>query len=76
MIVALRAPSLAKFGEVDTVPVSEKYTKHKDEKKHEKRREAPRKARGAKKRREARRKGARREEKARGAKIRLSQPFQ
>ena len=23
MIVALRAPSLAKFGEVDTVPVSE-----------------------------------------------------
>ena len=24
MIVALRAPSLAKFGEVDTVPVSEK----------------------------------------------------
>ena len=29
MIVALRAPSLAKFGEVDTVPVSEKYTKHK-----------------------------------------------
>ena len=50
MIVALRAPSLAKFGEVDTVPVSEKYTKHKDEKKHEKRRE----------------------EKAPGAKIRLS----
>ena len=26
--VALCAPSLAKFGEVDTVPVSEKYTKH------------------------------------------------
>ena len=25
MIVALRAPSLAKFGEVDTVPVSDKY---------------------------------------------------
>ena len=25
MIVALRAPSLAKFGEVDTVPVSEKW---------------------------------------------------
>ena len=24
MIVALRAPSLAKFGEADTVPVSEK----------------------------------------------------
>ena len=24
MIVALRAPSLAKFGEVDTVPVSKK----------------------------------------------------
>ena len=24
MIVALRAPSLAKFGEVDTVPVGEK----------------------------------------------------
>ena len=24
MIVALRAPSLAKFGEVDTIPVSEK----------------------------------------------------
>ena len=24
MIVTLRAPSLAKFGEVDTVPVSEK----------------------------------------------------
>ena len=24
MIVALRAPSLAKFGEVDTVPVSER----------------------------------------------------
>ena len=28
LIVALRAPSLAKFGEVDTVPVSEEYTKH------------------------------------------------
>ena len=28
LIVALRPPSLAKFGEVDTVPVSEKYTKH------------------------------------------------
>ena len=28
LIVALRAPSLAKFGEVDTVPVSEKYTTH------------------------------------------------
>ena len=28
LIIALRAPSLATFGEVDTVPVSEKYTKH------------------------------------------------
>ena len=28
MIVALRAPSLAKFGEVDTVPVSENSLKY------------------------------------------------
>ena len=28
LIVEHRAPSLAKFSEVDTVPVSEKYTKH------------------------------------------------
>ena len=27
-LLALWAPSLAKFGEVDAVPVSEKYTKH------------------------------------------------
>ena len=27
-LLVLRAPSLAKFGEVDTVSVSEKYTKH------------------------------------------------
>ena len=27
-LLALRARALAKFGEVDTVPVSEKYTKH------------------------------------------------
>ena len=29
-MVALRAPSLAKFNEVDTVPVSEKYTKYRE----------------------------------------------
>ena len=28
MIVALRAPSLAKFGEIDTVPVSENSLKY------------------------------------------------
>ena len=28
MIVALRAPSLAKFGEVDTIPVSENSLKY------------------------------------------------
>ena len=28
MIVALRAPSVAKFGEVDTVPVSENSLKY------------------------------------------------
>ena len=28
MVVALRAPSLAKFGEVDTVPVSENSFKY------------------------------------------------
>ena len=28
LLIALRARALAKFGEVDTVPVSEKYTKH------------------------------------------------